>query len=83
VSRVVLVFDGDHEGDDPVEVVCDRMKLRACDVQAGDFIACAFTGFIHVHEIETRGRIIYFTDCIEHQHLYRVDDLLELARPQD
>lgn len=79
MSEVTLQFEEDGY---LREVVCNRMKLRACDVQVGDYVACPFSGFVHVHDIETRRRTIYFTNCAGHQHLYKIDDLLELARPK-
>ena len=83
VSRIVLVFDGDEEGDDPIEVVCERIKVAASDVRIGDFIACPFVGFVHVHGIAFAKRLAYLTDCAEREHIYNVADTLDVARPKD
>jgi len=81
VSHIVLVF-GDGP-DDTVEVPCARMQVLAPDVQLGDYVACPFTGFIHVHGVRVDGDLVYLEDCGEREHIYRTRDLLEVGRPVD
>jgi hypothetical protein len=78
VSRLVLTFDGDG---DEERVVCDRVRSVAGAVEIGDFIACPYSGFVHVHDIKRRGRVVYLVDCDEREHLYNENTVLELARP--
>lgn len=79
MSHIVLVF-GDGP-DDTVEVPCSRMQLLAPDVKPGDYVACPFTGFIHVHSVRAEGKLVFIEDCAEREHAYRTGDLLEVGRP--
>ena len=75
---MTLVFDN---GERTEHVNCARLQQLAPDVQRGDYIACPFSGFVHVHEVRVEGNTVFLTDCHDFEHIYSASKLLEIARP--
>jgi len=78
VTQVTLVFEN---GDERVHIPCNRVSQVASDVQDGDYIACPYSGFVHVHAVKLEGKYAVLIDCHEHEHMYPLDKMLEIARP--
>jgi hypothetical protein len=78
VSQVTLVFDN---GEQTEHVHCERVQEFAANVRIGDYIACPFHGFVHVHAVRFNKRAVYFMDCHDAEHIYTASTLLEIARP--
>ena len=80
MNEVTLVFDS--EGNTQ-QVHCERLALAADAVKVGDYIMCPHVGSVHVHETHTESRITYLEDCYGFEHMYRHDEILDVARPLD
>lgn len=79
MSHVTLVFEADGER---VNVDCNRVTELATEVVEGDYVACPYSGFVHVHSVRVEGAFAVLVDCHDHEHMYPVDRLLEIARPR-
>jgi len=80
VNLVTLVFESE-DTDEHEHVQCRRLRQAADAVRPGDFIACPYAGFIHVHRVRSTERLTYIADCHDIEHVYRSSEELELARP--
>ena len=75
---ITLVFQ--HEdGQECVE--CSRVLMRAGDVREDDYFLCPVEGYVHVHAVSVEDGRALLSDCDEHEHVYSVNTILEVARP--
>ncbi len=78
MTTITLVFQHD-DGQETVE--CVRMRVPAGEVREQDYVDCPLEGYVHVHTVTTEDRCVYLGDCDDHEHVYSVNTLLDIARP--
>lgn len=79
MTHVTLVFEDNGER---VHVECTRLTIAASEVEDNDYVACPYSGFVHVHSVRTEGTFAVLIDCHEHEHMYPLTATLEIARPR-